>query len=434
MRGTDVARMAGDALVRPLFVVGEHGYSALDVVALPALLGGLWLASGPVTRILRTRVLRRTDGAAQETVATFARYALVFLGSIVILQQWGVDVRSVTMAASVLGVGIGFGLQNIANNFVSGLLIGAERPIRAGDFVTLGELSGTVERVGARSTEILTNDRVKILVPNSRFLEQEVVNWTHGDPVCRLHVPVGVAYGSDIDDVRAALLEAARGHPQVLDDPPPRVEFRSFDDSALAFELLIWTRAPRAQAAITSDLNYRVHICLARHGLNVPFPQRDLNLPPRVEEILVAWAKRELGLTHIDAESTVLGRLREREAKLPVARYDTPVGPRLWSAAEVAATVAAMRGENGVPILDRRHLLAVYPRCFVGREAVDWLVRELRVPRDEAIAFGRLLVERGLVHHVLDEHGFRDGNFFYRFRADEEEMAREMDGARVAQI
>ncbi|MEW6267853.1 MAG: mechanosensitive ion channel domain-containing protein, partial [Thermodesulfobacteriota bacterium] len=415
-----------DAVVRPLFVFGEHGYSALDLIALPALLAALWLASGAVTRGLRARVLRRAEGAAQDTIATFARYALVLLGGIVILEQWGVDVRSVTMAASVLGVGIGFGLQNIANNFVSGLLIGAERPIRAGDYVTLGELSGTVERIGARSTEILTNDRVKILVPNSRFLEQEVVNWTHGDPVCRLHVPVGVAYGSDVDEVRTALLEAADGHPQVLADPAPRVELKTFDDSAISFELLVWTRSPRAQATIASDLNYRIHLCLARHGLSIPFPQRELTLPPQVEEILVAWARRELGLEHLDAERTTIARLREREAKLALARWDTPLGPRVWSAAEVAAVVAGMRGEGSVPIHDRRHLLAVYPRCFVGREAVDWLVRELRVPRDEAVALGRLLVERGVIHHVLDEHGFRDGNFFYRFRADEEELAREM--------
>ena len=411
------------ACVQPLVVIGDHGYSALDLIVLPALLGAVWVASGVLTRALRARVPRHGDGAAQDTLATLTRYVTVFLGGVVVLQQWGVDVHSLAMAASVLGVGIGFGLQHIANNFVSGLLIGAERPIRPGDYVTLGELSGTVERIGARSTEILTNDRVKILVPNSRLLEQEVVNWTHGDPVCRLHVPVGVAYGADIAEVREALLEAASGHPQVLDDPPPSAELRSFGDSALAFELLVWTRSPRLRNTIVSDLNYRIDVTFGRRGLDMPFPQRDVNLPPAVEDVLLAWGRRELGLP---SEPSTARKRAPRRDKRSLALYDTDLGPRAWSDGELRSVLERMRAAGGVPVLDRRHLLAFYPRCFVGREAVDWLVHELRLPRDEAIALGRRLVERGCFHHVLDEHGFRDGNFFYRFRDDEDALAREM--------
>jgi small-conductance mechanosensitive channel len=109
----------------------------------------------------------------------------------------------------VLGVGVGFGLQHLANNLVSGLVIGIERPIKPGDFVTFGEFRGTVARIGARCVEIVTRDRVSILIPNSRFLEHEIVNWSHGDPTCRLQVPVGLAYGSDVATVRGALLDAA---------------------------------------------------------------------------------------------------------------------------------------------------------------------------------------------------------------------------------
>src|SRR5262249_40657411 len=149
--------------------------------------------------LLRSHVLGQAgiDAGAQESVAVLSRYLLTFLGALVVLQGYGVDISSLTMLASVFGLGLGFGLQNIANNFVSGLLLSLERPIRPGDFVHVGAFTGTVTRIGARSTEIRTVDRVSILVPNSRLLESEVVNWTHGDAASRLHVPVGVGYGSD---------------------------------------------------------------------------------------------------------------------------------------------------------------------------------------------------------------------------------------------
>src|SRR6185369_5160451 len=136
----------------------------------------------------------------------------------------GIDVSSLTIVASVLGVGVGFGLQNIANNFGSGFLLTLERPIKPGDFVQIGELMGTVERIGARSTEVWTLDRVSIIVPNAHLLEKEVVNWSHGDPVSRIHVPVSIEYGADLRRARAAMLEAARTHRDVLRDPRPAVE------------------------------------------------------------------------------------------------------------------------------------------------------------------------------------------------------------------
>lgn len=412
-----LAAVAGEACLRPVVVVGGHGYSALDLIALPALLGALWFVSGVISRALSARVPRHGDGTAQDTLVTLARYAAVFLGGTILLQQWGADVQSLAVAAGVLGVGIGFGLQHIANNFVSGLLIGAERPIRPGDYVTLGDLAGTVERIGVRSTEILTNDRVKILVPNSRFLEQEVVNWTHGDSLCRLHVPVRVPYGTNIPEVREALLEAARGHPQVVEEPGPRAALRSLADGALAFELLVWTRSPRARGAIVSDLNYRIDATFARHGLDLRSQPPDPKLPSVLEEIALAWARRELGVSSAPPPATGCTPAREARA---LDRFDTSLAPREWKDEQLRATAARMHGPAGVSLRERRHLLATYQRCFVGREAVDWLVRELHLPRHEAIEVGRRLLALGVFHHVLDEHGFRDGYFFYRFVEDQE--------------
>jgi len=269
-----------DGLWTPLFEVRGRTYMALDVVLLPAALLLAWLIVRLLTQIL-DRYLLASAGleiGVRQTVVGAVRYVALFLCTLAILQVWGFDMTSLAVLASVLGVGIGFGLQNIANNFVSGLVISVERPVKLGDFVRVGEWTGTVERVGARCVEISTTDRVTILVPNSRFLEQEVVNWSHGDPRARIHVPVGVAYGSNVARVRAALLEAAKDHPSVLRDPRPDVEFRGFGASSLDFELLVWTLDPRRQERLKSDLNFRIEASLRRHRIEIPFPQRDLHL------------------------------------------------------------------------------------------------------------------------------------------------------------
>jgi potassium-dependent mechanosensitive channel len=409
------------SLTAPLFTVKERGYSALDVLELPAVLAVLWVAVSGLTRFLKRHVLGSTgmERGVQETVALLTRYTLTFLGAIVILQIWGIDASSLTFVASVLGVGIGFGLQHIANNFVSGLVVSVERPIQPGDFVQVGEWMGTVERLGPRQTEIRTLDNISILVPNSRFLETEVVNWTHGDPVSRLHVPVGVAYGSDSARVRAALLEAARSHPDVLGDPRPRVEFLSFGDSALQFELHVWTLDPRIQFRLISDLNYRIEANLRRYKIQIPFPQRDLHLrSPQLEQLLTAWGRRHF--TEAELGGTNGHGAMPDGSDLPDASPwpEDDGGPRSWSEAQIDALVARMRGAEGLLIGDRRHLLTVYRQCFVGRDGVDWMTRALGLTRKEAVELGQLLMDRGIIRHVLDEHGFTDGTFFYRFADD----------------
>jgi potassium efflux system protein len=405
------------SLTAPLFRLNERTYSALDLLELPAILAALWVVVSAFTRLLRMQVLRsaRVDRGVQETMALLTRYVLMFIGGIIVLQAWGIDSSSLAIVGSVLGIGVGFGLQNIANNFVSGVVVSLERPVQPGDFVRVGDLTGTVERIGPRCVEIRTLDRVSILVPNSRFLETEVINWSHGDPVSRVHIPVGVAYGSDVSRVRAALLEAARGHPDVLRDPKPRVELRGFGDSSLNFELLVWTSEPRIQERLKSDLNYRVEASLRAHRVQIPFPQRDLHLrSPHLEQLVTAWSRR-----NFSPEELAQPNGADAPAHSDSARFEEDLGPRGWSDAELDSLVGRMRGAGGVEVLDRRHLLSSYPKCFVGREAVDWIVNTFGLSRDDAVVAGQLLIDRDLVHHVLDEHPFRDGNFFYRFRADE---------------
>jgi potassium efflux system protein len=408
-------------LTAPLFVLDGQAYSGLDLLELPVVLLAVWGAVRLIGRFLAGHLLGSlgVESGAREAVGLVFRYAVLFVAALVVLQAWGIDVRSLSVFAGVVGVGIGFGMQNIANNFVSGLVLNLERPVRPGDFLTIGDLAGTVTRVGTRCTEIRTLDEVTILVPNSHLLENQVVNWTHGDPVCRIHVPVGVAYGSDVRRVRAALLESAQEHPDVVGDPRPRVEFRGFGDSGLDFELLVWTRDPRHQFRLRSDLNYRIEANLRRHGIQIPFPQRDLHLrSPKVERLLDAWSRRHF----TDEELMPAGPDQPPpEIDPSMGSFDPAedLGPRAWSDDRIAAFVARMRGPDGVPIHDRKHVLRVHPRCFVGREAVDWMVRREGLTREEALLLGRVLTERGAFHHVLDEHDFEDEALFYRFRADD---------------
>jgi small-conductance mechanosensitive channel len=396
----DLAGAVSSGLMEPLLRSGERAFSALELLELPLLFALLWLAVTLLMRGVRAQLARAgapTQGGSESFIALL-RYALLGVGALLVLQLRGFDLGSLAVFGGVLGVGIGFGLQNIARNFVSGVLLGFERPIAPGDYVSLGELSGTVRRIGARATEILTPDHVSILVPNSRFLEQEVVNWSHGDPLCKLHAPVGVAYGSDVAKVRAALLEAAHGHPKLLSDPRPTVDLEGFGESALRFDLEVWTREPQAQNELRSSLNYRIEASLRRHGIEVPFPQLDLRLRP---------------------PAAPRAELRPAPASESAPEAEPDASPEFWSDARIAALAARLRGPGGVAVADRRHRLSLHRRCCVGSEIVGWLVEHESLSRREAVAAGRRMLEQGLLRHVLDEHGFEDAYLFYRFAADE---------------
>lgn len=309
-----VLQAASRWLVVPFVPLGARSYSLLDAVILLALLLLLVRAVGLVLRLLRTRVLRYTGMSlgGQEAVAFLTRYGLLFFGALVLLQLWGLDLSSLTLFASVLGVGVGLGFQTISKNLLSGMVIIFERPIQVGDFVEIGDLQGTVQKLGLRSTVVETLDRIAIIVPNSEFLDSRVVNWSHGSPVSRLRLPVGVAYGSDTEAVREVLIQACEGQPLVLIEPPPRVLFSGFGDSALNFTLLVWIREPMRQYQIKSELNFRIEALLRERGISVPFPQRDLHfsgealelrLSPELESRLMADQQQRQEDRHEDRQS-----------------------------------------------------------------------------------------------------------------------------------
>jgi small-conductance mechanosensitive channel len=266
-------------LTYPFLPIGDSSFSVASMLKLLAFLTiVIWLAR-TLKRALISRVFPRAhiDTGTGEALGTVIFYLLLVLGLLVGLQASGIDLTALTVVFGAIGVGIGFGLQTIASNFISGLIILFERPIRVGDRIQIGQLHGRVLRIRARATEVMTNDGISVIVPNSEFISQQVVNWSHGGNRIRVKVPVSVAYGSDIGEVRAALLEAAESVSAVLKDPPPRVRHDGFGDSSLQFQLLAWTTELLHQRGeFVSRLNYAIHEALERHGIEIPFPQRDL--------------------------------------------------------------------------------------------------------------------------------------------------------------
>ena len=238
-----------------------------------------------VERILQRLLIRRflsktrLQPSLQFGLSRIIGYTLIAIGFYVAFQAVGLDLSSLAIVAASVGVGVGFGLQNIINNFVSGIIILAERPISIGDRIDVAGVAGRVTKIQLRSTTVVTNDNITMIVPNADFISNTVTNWSHGDPKVRIRVPVGVAYGSDLKLLQQLLLEAAGEHPKALRDPSPVVLFNEFGDSSLNFELGVWTQEMTATPIhFTSQMNFIIEQKLRENDIEIPFPQRDLHV------------------------------------------------------------------------------------------------------------------------------------------------------------
>jgi len=233
------------------------------------------LASRTVTRVLARRQV--ADGA-RFALAKIARYIIVLLGTLIAVMSIGIRLDALLAASTVLLVGIGFGLQNIAQNFVSGLILLIERPIARGDFVQIGQASGSVMDVGMRATHVVTRDEVTIIVPNSELVTAQVINHSVPTSNLRIAIRVGVAYGTDTARVRDVLLGVAQAEPALLTDPPPEVRFDDFGESSLAFSLLVWIPNPREDLRIASRIRFAIDAAFRAAGIQIPFPRRDVRV------------------------------------------------------------------------------------------------------------------------------------------------------------
>ncbi|MCB9756917.1 MAG: mechanosensitive ion channel [Candidatus Omnitrophica bacterium] len=247
------------------------------------------LTSMILQRIIAVQIAKKLKLSAGITY-TFQRivhYSIVFFGIILAAQCVGLNFGALAVTFGFLGVGIGFGLQNLTANFISGLIILLERPIGVDDFVSIQNQVGTVVNISMRSTVIKTLDNVTIIVPNSKFIENQVTNWSYGDTRVRIHCPVGVAYGSDVELVKKALLSVVEQHAEILTTPQPEVYFTNFGSSSLDFELLVWTDMPQKQFLLQSKINYSIEQVFREAGIRIPFPQQDIHLQmtPAIEKL-----------------------------------------------------------------------------------------------------------------------------------------------------
>ncbi len=256
------------------------GVSLWDLVVSLFLIAGGFVVARNITGILELLVFERFAlvSGTRYAVTTIAKYILVSIGIVAGLSRLGLDWSSLQWVIAALGVGLGFGLQEIVANFVSGLIILFERPVRVGDIVTIGELEGTVTSIQIRATRITDFDNRDVLLPNKSIITENVTNWTLNDQVTRIILRIGVAYGSDIDKVRGLILDAVSAHPDTLSTPAPAVFFMAHGDSSLNFEARVFVATPIKRLPTTHDLNRSINLTLAKHGIEIPFPQRDLHV------------------------------------------------------------------------------------------------------------------------------------------------------------
>ncbi len=305
------------SLVEYSFQVGSFELNVAGVIAAILTLLLVWLLSRVMQKGFTRWAMSRQPALRPTiyTVSRLAKYSLIVIGVLVAAGLMGLPLTQFAVLAGAIGVGLGFGLQAIFSNFVSGLILLFDRSLRVGDFVQLESgVRGEVKDIGIRATRIMTNDNIDILVPNSEFVTGRVVNWTLGDNVIRLHVPFGVDYGVDKDLVKKAALEAAKEVPFTLtekDRRKPQVWLVEFAESSLNFELVVWltAEATKRPGAVKAAYIWALDNALRKYGIGVPFPTTDLNI------------RSLFGLQGRDALHAMRGKIpaADVEAAVPVA-------------------------------------------------------------------------------------------------------------------
>lgn len=267
-------------LEQPLFTLNETPVTVSSIAAFCLIMGAFLLVARLISRVLGRVLAQKSaiDIGTRFTLVRLIQYTIITLGCIIAFQFVGIDLSGLAVIFGLLSVGIGFGLQNLTSNFISGLILLIERPIKVGDRVTIGDTEGDVIEINMRSTTILSLRNISIIVPNSEFITSTVINWSHGDPRVAIPIDVGVSYDSDLETVRRCLLEVAQEHPHVLENPAPSVAHRGFGDSAWDMRLSVWVADPKLHYSVRSDLHCAIVHKFRENGIEIPYPQRDLHL------------------------------------------------------------------------------------------------------------------------------------------------------------
>tara|TARA_B100000963_G_C22621921_1_gene670379 strand:- start:96 stop:1139 length:1044 start_codon:yes stop_codon:yes gene_type:complete len=264
----------------PLFTLANTSVTLLSLAVFVLLLIIFVTGASYLKKILRDRILPRfvQDEGLQYTLSRMSQYSVVVIGILVSFQFLGVDFTGLAVIFGFLSVGVGFGLQNITSNFISGLIVLFERPISVGDRVVVNGIEGDIEEINIRATKVKTLENISIIVPNSDFVSKDVINYSHGDPTFKLIIDVGVAYDSDLDLVLQALDEVARESTSVMKRRKHDIHLRSFGDSAWNMKLIVWIPNVKNRYAIQNELNQAILRKFNEHGIDIPFPQHDIHI------------------------------------------------------------------------------------------------------------------------------------------------------------
>ena len=266
----------------PLAKVDGHVISVGQVIKGVILMVMGYFLCRSLSAEIERKLLSRLDidTALRHTLRTIIFYFLLVILTLFILRLLSIPITIFTVVGGALALGIGLGSQNIVNNFISGLVMMIERPVKMGDIIEVNGIAGRVEQIGARSTKIKTMSNTHVVIPNSSFLETNILNWTLSDDIVRLNVSVGVRYGTDSKDVEKLLLISTKDHNQILKFPQPVVLFKNFVDNALEFDLYVWVKVydPMQRFKVESELRHTINTLFDENNIVIPFPQRDMHM------------------------------------------------------------------------------------------------------------------------------------------------------------
>ncbi|MBN2000676.1 mechanosensitive ion channel family protein [candidate division KSB1 bacterium] len=261
-----------------IFALGETTISPFSILKFTVIFVAFVWFSKYIARKLMVKILSRfqIESGLSYTLTRITEYILISVGAIVAFQNIGIDLSGLAVIFGLLSVGIGFGLQNISSNFISGLILLLERPVKVGDRVTVGDIEGDVEEINMRATTVRTINNISIIVPNSEFISNKVINWSHGDSKVRLDIEIGVSYNSNLKTVQDALLHVAQEADLVLNSPSPEVLLKNFGDSAWEMQLRVWIKDPKKHHHVRSNIRCAIVEEFRKKKIEIPFPQRDL--------------------------------------------------------------------------------------------------------------------------------------------------------------
>ncbi len=264
-----------------------------------------WVMEEVMNKVVMPRT--QVEPGMIHSIITISRYLIIGVGVLLVFSTLGVNLTSLALIGTGLSVGIGFGLQQIIANFISGIMLQFEQSLRPGDVIEVNGQLGTVEKLTIRYTLVRTADNVEIIIPNEIFLTTQLTNYTKTEVLTRVSVPVGVGYDSDPKQVRTILLETAAKHGRVREDPSPTVFFDGFGDSSLNFDLAVWVEQPLYRRSLRSDLYFMIWEALAQHNIEIPFPQQDLNLRRGWHEFAQALPSAAEGVPRDEDEDSQMG-------------------------------------------------------------------------------------------------------------------------------